>query len=172
GEARAARIAELFTDIPMDRIELLARKVNSPSEDPGKMFEFSEMRWVAREDDTNAEETKIVALSDREIIYFPFNSSARIQNPKLEEYLANLAKQLIDSGGSISLTGHTDDVGSEENNEALGRSRANDIRRLLVEQGVSASQITVSSAGESEPIATNATEKGRARNRRVELVKN
>ncbi|MEM8526788.1 MAG: OmpA family protein [Bacteroidota bacterium] len=172
GRARAARISELFPDIPADQVELLARKVNSPSENPGEAFEFSEMRWVARDDGSNTEETKIVALADREIIYFPFNSTTRIQNPKLEEYLSNLATQLKESGDAITLTGHTDDVGAEENNEALGRSRANSIRGFLVKQGVPASQITVLSEGESEPIATNATERGRARNRRVELVRN
>ncbi|MEM6698672.1 MAG: hypothetical protein AAF599_09775, partial [Bacteroidota bacterium] len=50
GRARAARIAELFPDIPAERIEKLGRKVSSPSEDPDKLFEFSEMRWVAKED--------------------------------------------------------------------------------------------------------------------------
>jgi len=172
GFARAARIAELFPDLPKERILELSRRVNSPEDDPGKLFEFSEMKWVYRPAEGEpTERNEIVSLADREIIYFPFNSSDRIKNPKLEEYLSNLTTQLKDSGGTITLTGHTDNVGAEETNEQLGLSRANDIRRLLVAQGVSANQIKVDSEGEAEPIASNTTEQGRARNRRVEVVK-
>lgn len=171
GVARAARIAELFPDIPNDRIELLSKKVNRLSSDPGHSFEFSEMRWVANTDGSDNTTTKVVALSDREYIYFPYNSSDRITSPQLEEYLKELANYLKDAGGKVKLTGHTDDKGEEAYNEKLARSRANDVKALLLQLGVPSSQIEVHSMGEREPIASNATDKGRARNRRVEVVR-
>lgn len=68
------------------------------------------------------------------------------------------------------IEGHTDSVGSEENNRELSFRRAISVRDYLIGLGVAASSIEVSGYGESRPIADNATAEGRARNRRVEIV--
>ena len=70
---------------------------------------------------------------------------------------------------TISLTGHTDDVGSDASNILLGRKRADIVKSYLVAQGVSVSKINVDSKGESMPVAENTTDEGRAKNRRTEL---
>lgn len=69
----------------------------------------------------------------------------------------------------IDIIGHTDSTGPEEYNQALSERRANAIRDFIVSKGVDASIIDVSGMGESSPIADNATEEGRAQNRRVEV---
>jgi len=73
------------------------------------------------------------------------------------------------SGQKVRLTGHTDSLGNDAYNMNLGRQRANIIKNYLMEQGVPSSQIIAQSRGESQPIASNATEQGRAKNRRTEL---
>ena len=117
------------------------------------------MVWVVRSDEDQPEETtKVVTLSDREIIYFPYNSAERIKNPQLDEYLRNLADQLKDSGETLTLTGHTDDKGEDAYNKELARKRANDVKTLLMAQGVPSNKIVVKSMGETEPIASNETD--------------
>ena len=70
----------------------------------------------------------------------------------------------------VQIQGHTDSVGTDAYNMGLSDRRAQIVNDYLLAHGVSASQITgVQGFGESQPIDTNATKEGRARNRRVEL---
>lgn len=71
---------------------------------------------------------------------------------------------------SFRIEGHTDDVGTDANNNELSLRRAVSVRDYLVGLGVSASTIGVEGYGERRPIADNTTVDGRARNRRVEIV--
>jgi outer membrane protein OmpA-like peptidoglycan-associated protein len=69
----------------------------------------------------------------------------------------------------VEIGGHTSDEGSDEFNRRLGLARAQAVARLLQSRGVAASRLLSKSYAESEPVASNATEEGRARNRRVTL---
>jgi OOP family OmpA-OmpF porin len=90
---------------------------------------------------------------------------------------AAIKKEVDDWRGSyetreiaITLTGYTDSVGSEEYNQKLSERRANAVRDYLVDGlGVRGENITVIGKGEADPVASNATREGRARNRRVEM---
>ena len=70
----------------------------------------------------------------------------------------------------VSVEGHTDSVGTLEYNERLSRNRARSVADEIVANGIPRSQVTTHGYGESAPIATNKTEFGRRRNRRVEVV--
>ncbi|MBC7160975.1 OmpA family protein [Immundisolibacter sp.] len=70
---------------------------------------------------------------------------------------------------SFEVAGHTDAVGSDAYNLALSQRRASNVRAYLVQQGVEPSRMTAVGYGESQPVADNSTEAGRAENRRVEL---
>lgn len=108
-------------------------------------------------------------ISSSTLIYFPYNSTNKLDDGDVEDYLDSVADQVKSSGERVRLTGHTDNVGSEGPNQRLGLKRAEVIRDYLVSQGVSSSKIIVSSRGETQPVTTNATESGRAKNRRTEL---
>ena len=71
----------------------------------------------------------------------------------------------------LQIVGHTDDVGSAAANQALSEQRAKAVVQWLVANGISASRLTSAGAGASKPVADNTTAEGRAKNRRVELVK-
>ncbi|MEZ4648019.1 MAG: OmpA family protein [Candidatus Eisenbacteria bacterium] len=71
---------------------------------------------------------------------------------------------------SIGIEGHTDNIGSESYNQDLSERRAQAVYEFLVSQGVDASRMTHRGFGFSRPVADNATEEGRQRNRRVDLV--
>jgi len=69
----------------------------------------------------------------------------------------------------IDVYGHTDSTGSDAYNQALSERRASTVANYLVSQGVSAARVRSQGFGETMPVATNDTEEGRQRNRRVEI---
>lgn len=71
---------------------------------------------------------------------------------------------------NIEVAGHTDSMGSDAYNMKLSRQRAAAVRNFLITRGVSADRLSAKGYGESQPVADNATEEGRFKNRRVELV--
>lgn len=71
----------------------------------------------------------------------------------------------------VLVGGHTDNVGTPEANQALSAARANAVMAALVARGIGAARLTAQGFGQTLPIADNRTEEGRAKNRRVELVK-
>lgn len=71
---------------------------------------------------------------------------------------------------TIGVVGHTDSVGSDSYNQGLSERRAESVAAYLVRQNVMAERIYIEGQGETQPIASNETEEGRARNRRVEVV--
>ena len=71
----------------------------------------------------------------------------------------------------IGVEGHTDNVGTPASNKTLSEARAKSVVSSIVAQGVSADRLSQAGFGQEKPIADNNTEEGRAKNRRVELVK-
>jgi OOP family OmpA-OmpF porin len=69
----------------------------------------------------------------------------------------------------VIATGHTDSIGTEAYNQKLSERRANAVKAYLVSKGVPDSKITTLGKGESQPVATNKTKEGRAKNRRVDV---
>ena len=71
---------------------------------------------------------------------------------------------------STTVNGYTDSVGTDAYNLKLSQRRADSVRQALVQQGVSAGRVDAVGHGKADPVATNATDEGRALNRRVEAV--
>ena len=69
----------------------------------------------------------------------------------------------------VEVSGHTDDVGSDAVNQRISEQRANAVASYLMAQGVQRERLETVGMGKRFPIADNATEQGRARNRRVEI---
>jgi OOP family OmpA-OmpF porin len=70
----------------------------------------------------------------------------------------------------VEVAGHTDSVGPDAYNQKLSQRRADAVKQVLVKDGVAANRVTSVGYGESRPVADNATEAGRAVNRRVEAA--
>lgn len=91
-----------------------------------------------------------------------------------EESMAeiNRIKTLMEQNPELryEVQGHTDSTGSPEANQRLSEKRAEAIVSKLVELGVDASRLTAVGKGQYSPVADNATEEGRAQNRRVVFV--
>lgn len=102
--------------------------------------------------------------------FFYFNSSSVELNKTEEKKLIALCDTLKQHKVvSVSVTGHTDDSGDENDNLILSEKRANSVKQLLIDTGILLSLISISSMGESNPIEPNTSEKKKARNRRVEV---
>lgn len=69
----------------------------------------------------------------------------------------------------VEVAGHTDSVGADDYNQALSERRARAVLEFLAAAGIDRERMTARGYGEAEPVADNATDEGRARNRRVEL---
>jgi len=70
----------------------------------------------------------------------------------------------------VQLSGHTDNTGTADANQKLSLARANAVKQMLVSSGIAADRITTSGYGQDRPTASNDTEEGRAKNRRLELT--
>ena len=68
----------------------------------------------------------------------------------------------------VKIVGYTDSIGSAKKNKALSLKRAQSVKQMLVNLGVAAERISVEGRGEENPIASNKTKEGRAKNRRIE----
>lgn len=82
-------------------------------------------------------------------------------------------RKLLQSDGKLKLEidGHTDDTGTADHNKTLSEKRAASVRKWLVEHGIDGARLTTAGFGATKPVAENKSDEGRAKNRRVELVK-
>ena len=100
--------------------------------------------------------------------FFDFDKS--VLKPEGRQLLDQVAQQ----AGSIDLetiiaVGHTDGIGTEAYNQKLSERRAASVKAYLVSKGIDPNRIYTEGKGKLQPIATNKTAEGRARNRRVEI---
>ncbi len=70
----------------------------------------------------------------------------------------------------IRIAGHTDNVGNPQRNQALSEQRAQSVRTYLVSQGIDGGRVEAVGLGDTQPVASNDTEEGRAQNRRIEAI--
>ncbi|POF43014.1 hypothetical protein B0D71_08965 [Pseudomonas laurylsulfativorans] len=113
-------------------------------------------------------QSEVITLSDAGDVLFAFNQSDL--TPTAKSQLDALMSKFEDAGVvSIKVVGHTDSVGSDAYNQALSERRASSVAEYLISQGVAPNKVTSEGKGESQPIADNETDAGRAKNRRVEL---
>jgi outer membrane protein OmpA-like peptidoglycan-associated protein len=99
-----------------------------------------------------------------------FDSGRADIKPNFRQILDDFARGLQGNPNArVTIIGHTDNVGSDAVNDPLSYNRAASVRNYLSTRGVPAGSISIDGRGEREPIASNATADGRARNRRVEI---
>jgi outer membrane protein OmpA-like peptidoglycan-associated protein len=162
GLARANEIREEFKTIPDDRIRFYSRSVPVVEGDKKNPFNALSFRSLI-----NTE--KIKEIEDKTIIYFPYNSTKKLNDKEVEVYLDDVAERLKRTNEKVNLVGHTDSLGDPQSNLRMGQWRTDVIANYLISKGVSKNQIVTISRGESDPAATNQTAEGRAKNRRTEL---
>ena len=108
----------------------------------------------------------------RVALYINFDLDKATLRPDAQPIIDEINKLLAsDNGLKLSIEGHTDSTGSAERNRELATARARSVLGALVGLGVDAARLSSKGFGPDKPIADNSTDDGRAKNRRVELVK-
>ena len=102
-------------------------------------------------------------------LYFDTNSTqvTTASRAQLEALMAEAARR---QAVEVQVTGHTDRVGSDADNDRLSLQRAESVRTMLVRNGIKATFIRAVGRGEREPLVPSADEQPEARNRRVEVT--
>jgi outer membrane protein OmpA-like peptidoglycan-associated protein len=95
-------------------------------------------------------------------------ATIRKESDELLDEVADVLKQHVELT-RIEVQGHTDTKGNDRVNQTLSQNRANAVMAALVKRGVEASRLTAKGYGETQPIATNDTDEGRQKNRRVQF---
>jgi len=163
GLARADAVRQLLLDsIATEKMEIGSKLANFLEDAKTKPFGGTVLNWVTRNE--NVQE-----IDSKALIYFQYNSTKKIDNANINKYLANVVEALKGNTKTATLTGHTDNIGNPPFNKKLGMQRAVTVKNLLVNLGVEPNRIIVDSKGQEQPVATNDTEEGRQKNRRVEL---
>ncbi len=100
-----------------------------------------------------------------------FDTGKFTLRPLAREKLAKVAGIVAGHPGlRLDVEGHTDSVGSDSYNQTLSEQRGESVRGYLTNAGMAASSVTSKGFGETQPVASNDTAKGRQENRRVEIV--
>jgi chemotaxis protein MotB len=111
-----------------------------------------------------------LTLNLSEEILFPSGSAAL--NASGQAVLKKVSRRLVELPHTIAVEGHTDDVPVARrypSNWELAAARASSVVRLMIEQGVEPGRLKVVSRAEFAPVASNETQEGRAKNRRIEI---
>lgn len=160
-EGQAADDGLFVTPLPAgDYVAHLSRKGYMPADDTLHFSMDTIFLTLQR-----IEEGKKVILYN---MFFATNKTQILQVSQ-ESLDALLSFMTENPGVEVHITGHTDAVGSDESNQRLSENRAKAVRKALILSGIDGSRITYEGRGESEPVDTNETEEGRAKNRRVEI---
>jgi OmpA-OmpF porin, OOP family len=105
-------------------------------------------------------------------LYLNFASGKASIEPDSDKQIDEIATMMKSNTSlKISVEGHTDNVGGESANQTLSEDRAKAVVNALVSKGIDKSRLVSKGWGQTKPIADNRTEDGRAKNRRVEIVK-
>jgi OOP family OmpA-OmpF porin len=124
------------------------------------------IKVIANKDSIDKPEVgKAVVLNN---IYFETDKSELLASSN--EELDKLFKMLMDNPKIvIEISGHTDNTGTKDHNKLLSEARAKAVVDYLIKKGIQKDKLTYKGYGADKPIATNDTEEGRAKNRRVEF---
>jgi len=104
-----------------------------------------------------------------DILFDTGKSSIKSESQPIVDEIYNLLN--INAALKVSIEGHTDNVGDAAANKKLSEARARAIMDALIAKGIKKERLSSAGWGQEKPVADNRTEEGRAKNRRVEIVK-
>jgi OOP family OmpA-OmpF porin len=145
---------------------------------PGQVFHYVRLTdlksacggsWPGADIDAVGAIGSILQFSLSSAVLFDFNKYTL--KPEAKAQLDSIVEQIAQwPGATIFITGHTDAVGTPEKNQMLSENRATAVRDYFQTTRIANFKMNVVGYGESRPIASNETDEGRAKNRRVEIM--
>ncbi len=136
----------------------------------------SEIKTIRLVNDKIVLKKKLSSLKGSKVIKFTmsagvlFDYDSDVLKYTAKEMLISLIKFLKNNlKYKVKISGYTDNIGSAKYNIDLSRRRALSVKNYLTEKGINKNRIKIFGYGKAHPVATNKTDKGRAKNRRVEF---
>lgn len=138
---------------------IIGRKMDKQAEEMEKVLGDAEVR----------REEEGIVIKFKEQVLFAFNSDNLGSNAQTNlDKLVTILNKYPDT--NITVLGHTDSKGTDAYNQGLSERRATSVVSYLRSHNIASSRLKAQGMGESDPIASNDTDEGRAQNRRVEFV--
>ena len=106
------------------------------------------------------------------VLYFKTGEAHINLTAEQRQKIADISHCVDKFGVKVQVVGHTDNTGDAENNVILGQQRADFAKSYLIRNGILFDNINATSKGQAEPIADNATDEGKAKNRRTVITIN
>ena len=168
GRLREEALKKIFIDAGINPNKITTKIVESTYDynTTNHYYDAISLQFNTIRNERIAEVEKSIA---NKTLYSNFAVKDFLPERELIAYTIELKKYLKKyPNKTVYLVGHTDSVGT--NNYVFGLDRANNVKDYFISQDISASIIEATSRGEDEPIADNYSEKGRAKNRRIEIT--
>ena len=138
---------------------IIGKKMDQQAEEMKKVLGDAEVR----------REGEGIVINFKEKVLFAFNSSDLGGNAQGNlDKLVNILNRYPDT--NIEVIGHTDSKGTDSYNQSLSERRASAVTSYLRTHNINSGRLSAKGMGESDPVASNDSEDGRAQNRRVEFV--
>ena len=138
---------------------IIGKKMDKQAEEMKKVLGDAEVR----------REGEGIVINFKEKVLFAFNSADLGNNAQGNlDKLVNILNKYPDT--NIEVIGHTDSKGTDDYNQSLSERRATAVTSYLRTHNIASARLSVKGMGETDPVASNDTEEGRAQNRRVEFV--
>jgi len=135
-----------------------------------KVFEIEEL---SEEDKLHLAHIEKQLRAENKLVYFESAENELALDDELKLYFSELSLFMHHHAHhTITLVGHTDELGSEKYNDKLGLERAEFVKRALAEAGINGDQIETVSKGEHELVTPDETDEDRMKERRVEIIMN
>lgn len=129
-------------------------------------------KQLMKQDVTASEMFDALSREGHVALYINFDTGKSIIKLESKPIIDQIVQMMkLNPELKISVEGHTDNVGNPKSNKTLSEERAKSVVSAIVAQGIDAKRLSAVGHGQDKPIADNKTEDGRAKNRRVELVK-
>jgi outer membrane protein OmpA-like peptidoglycan-associated protein len=143
-----------------------------PFNDGGDYYLTVVVKEAMKQDVTASDMLNALNRDGHIALYINFDTGKSTIKPESKVIIEQIVQMLkANPAVKISVEGHTDNVGNPKSNKMLSDNRAKAVVTAIVAQGIDAKCLSSVGHGQDKPIADNKTEEGRAKNRRVELVK-
>jgi outer membrane protein OmpA-like peptidoglycan-associated protein len=168
GLARAENLKQLLLSSGIKRsIRVRSRSIEFNSDTGDDIINAIEINLVPQEPLTTG--FLITEGKDKLVIHYPNSNDFPGDDQQVKEALRRMADQALKSNRNLLVVGHTDSRGESMENMKLGLIRATAIKDVLISYGMQESHVLAESEGESVPLVSNTTPRGRQQNRRVEI---
>lgn len=165
-ESSSGRVAKALPTEPTAPDKVVARPKPSAGKAPIQVAPVPNANAAERSAQARCQ-AELSALMAQDSIRFKTASTRLLKESY--KHIEKLAKAAVDCPGFILVIGHTDNVGKARSNEWLSRVRARAVRRVMIAHGLPEQKVIAQGKGSSEPLVSNDTADGRAKNRRIEF---